>query len=465
MELKDYMLKLFYPQSIGIVEASSRRLWQIIGIKERNFQGELYLVSKNEPEIQGIKCYQDISELPDNIDLVIIAVNRTQLLELIKKCVEKKVRVLHIFSAGGAEFDTYGKDLEKDILEVLKNSGTRAIGLNCMGVYSTGGRIAYSPYFAKEPVGNVSFVSQSGDLTTRFVNTSNEHGVNFSQVASIGNSIDLRISHFLEYFSQDTNTEIIGAYFEGFSQFDTLEGRNLMRILKNNKKPALILKGGVSEQGKRSVNSHTGTIASNNHFWDAMFAQTGAIKIDSYEELVDSAIAFYHCKNLLPTINSVLLIIWSGGFGVLGVDQIIRLGIDVPEITSPVKEKMKSMISVGSVSNPLDLPWIGRREKFPEICKLAINEPYIGGVILETIAPLEFDDWHTIYFNNILKIAHYSKEAGKPFLLSLPYSNIVPREQEKDNFVKNNIPVFPSVERAAKAFFNLYLYNKKRVLF
>ncbi|MHA1232139.1 MAG: CoA-binding protein [Candidatus Helarchaeota archaeon] len=463
MELKDYMNKLFYPKSIAIIEASEKIPWYIRGIIERGFEGELYLVSK-EKKLFGIECYNDISELPDNIDFTIIVINKRRLLDIIKKCIQKNFQTLHIFSAGLGEYDDYGAEIEQKLHDLLKNSNTRAIGPNCMGIYSTGGKISYSPYFSTKICEKscVSFVSHSGDLTTRYVIKENEYGVNFSTVASIGNSVDLNFTDFINYFNENEKTEIIAGYFEGFSKYYKSEGRYLLKILKNLKKPALILRGGVSEQGKRAVSSHTGTIASDSKIWDSIFKQTPAIKINTYEELIDSTIAFYYCKNICPTVKSILLITWSGGKAVLGVDRIVKLGIDVPKIQEPTRSKLQSMISIGSILNPLDLPWIGRKEKFFEICKIAIDEPYIGGIIFETFAPLEFDKGYEIYYNNIIRIFKYANSVKKPFLISLPYFNVIQREKLKNKFVKDSVPIFPSIERAAKAFLNLYNYQKKQ---
>ncbi|MHA1310431.1 MAG: CoA-binding protein [Candidatus Helarchaeota archaeon] len=461
MKIKEYIDKLFHPKSIAIIEASTKIPWYIQGIIERNFEGNLYLVSKKEDNIFGIKCFKDISKIPDKIDLAIIAVNRNKLIDVIKKCIEKQFFNLHIFSAGLGEYDEKGIEIENEIYNLLKNSNTKAIGPNCMGIYSTEGRLSYSPYFSKEECKKrcVSFVSHSGDLTTRYVIRTNDYGVNFHNVASIGNSISLKFSDFISYFSEIDRADIIAGYFEGFSRFNELEGKILIDILKKNKKPILLLKGGTTSDGKRAVSSHTGTIASNSNLWNCIFKQSNAIKIETYEELIDSTIAFYFCKEYYPTVKSLLIITWSGGKAVLGVDRTINLGIKVPEIQEPTKTKMKSMISIGSISNPLDLPWIGRSEKFSEICKLAISELYIGGVIFETYAPRQFDERYEIYFQNILKIFNHCKNYKKPFLMSLPFANIKQREKLKEKFIKYSIPIFPSIERAAKAFLNLYHFK------
>ncbi len=461
LEPKDFMEKMFYPTSVALIEASSKREWQLLGLLNRGYPGNLYFVSKQEEEIFGITCQQDISELPDGIDHAIIAVNRKRLKEVIKACIEKKFHTLHIFSAGVAEFDDAGVEIERDIHDLLKQSSLRAIGPNCMGVYCPEGKISYSPIFS-ETSGPVAFVSQSGDITTQFVVMVNNHAVYFSKVASIGNSINLKIPDFIDYFNADDKTEIIAVYFEGFSRYDKQEGRALRKALLNNKKPLILLRGGRTDQGKRAVSSHTGTIATNNRIWDTLYKQTNALEVSSFEELIDSTIAFNYCKNLYPKVKSVLLIVWSGGKAVLSCDATFDLGITIPEIQEPTRSKLKQMISIGSVNNPLDLPWIGREDKYPEICNLAIAEEYIGGVILETGVWEKSDERFDKYFDNLLKIAEFTKQIGKPFLISLPHSHLVqPREKFKDKLLENRIPIFPTIVRAAKAFLNLYEFQRK----
>jgi acyl-CoA synthetase (NDP forming) len=461
LALKDIMEKLFYPRSIAVIEASSKREWQVLGITERNYEGKLYLVSKEEDTVFGIKCYKDVSDLPDRLDHAIISVNRNLLKETIEKCIEKKFATLHIFAAGGAEFDEKGEKIEHELYEIIKNSGSRTIGPNCMGIYSPEGKYAYMPNFAQK-VGNVALVSHSGDLTTQFIFMENNHGVYFSKAASIGNSIDLKITDFLEYFSADAQSEILCVYFEGFSRYAIADGRRLLKILRENRKPLIVLRGGQTDQGKKAVSSHTGTIASNNRIWEAIFKQTIALPVETFDEWIDAAIAFNYCKNLYPTRKSVVLMGWSGGKMVTSTDQIIQLGIEMPEIAAATQTKMKSLIKVGSVRNPIDLPWIGREEKYPEICRLAIEEPYIGGIINESGTWDKLDERFQKYFENLLKIFEYAKAVKKPFLLSLPYSNnYMQREEFKNMLTEQGIPVFPTIQRAAKAFLSLYEFQRK----
>ena len=134
MEQINYFEKLFYPKTIAFIGASNKRMWQVKGYVDRDFPGKFYIVSKGSEKIFDIECLKDVSELPDGIDLTIIAVNRDQLVNVVKQCINKNFATIHIFSAGTGEFDEEGKKIEDELYKMLKNSSTRAIGPNCMEI-------------------------------------------------------------------------------------------------------------------------------------------------------------------------------------------------------------------------------------------------------------------------------------------------------------------------------------------
>ncbi|MFW9882593.1 MAG: hypothetical protein ACFFG0_56750, partial [Candidatus Thorarchaeota archaeon] len=316
--------------------------------------------------------------------------------------------------------------------------------------------------------GNFALVSQSGDLTNRIVNSLNNRGVYFSYAASVGNSISLRSSDLIDYFNKDENTDVILSYMEGFSQFrkSEFEGRIFFESLKNNKKPLLLLKGGISELGKRAASSHTGSLASQNKIWNSMYKQTNAIPIKSYEELIDTAVLFRFCSNCEPKHNNILMITYSGGSSVLGVDSIARLNaeIDVPEIREPTYSKMKELITVGSIANPLDLPGLRDETVRFELFKLAINEDYISGVIQLNPGPrfmrrIPNEEALERFYADLMRYKELGDKLGKPFMLTFANSG---DKDYKKKLVELEIPAFSSFSRAAKAFSNLYRYKNSR---
>ncbi|MFW9874264.1 MAG: CoA-binding protein [Candidatus Thorarchaeota archaeon] len=461
MEQINYFEKLFYPKSIAFIGASNKRMWQVQGYIDRGFPGKFYIVSKGNEEIFGIKCLKNVSELPDRIDLAIIAVNRDQLVDVVKQCINKNYATIHIFSAGTGEFDEEGKKVEDKLYNMLKDSSTRAIGPNCMGLYSTGGHFAFNPSFKKDPVGNVVFISQSGDLTERFVQHLNYLGVNFSAAASIGNSISLNVTDLIEYFNKDNKTEIICAYFEGFSRYHHKEGRRLYNVLKNLNKPLLFLRSGKTVAGKRSAESHTGSLTTSDQIWDAVFSQTNAIQVRSFEELLDTTLAFYYFKDMIPDEKGILLITWSGGNATIATDLITQLGVPIPEFSPDTKTKLKKLIRFGGVVNPLDLPWKNFSDEYSKIAEIAIKEPSIGCVLAETYQPWDKNTLDN-YYENLIYLKNLCHNQKKPFFLSLPFTNYQNRENYKKKVIKMGIPIFPSFERAAKAFLNLYKYKEKQ---
>ncbi|MFX1428001.1 MAG: CoA-binding protein, partial [Promethearchaeota archaeon] len=219
---------LFNPRNVAIYRASEKLDYFLIGLKEQNFNPEkVYLINSSKDSLFGFKCFKSIADIPEKtIDLLILAVARDKINESLKQLInQKKIKTIHIFTAGMGESDDLGKEIEKEIMQILQNNGIRAIGPNCMGVYSPNGNLAYEPLLPTEP-GNISFVFQSGDLHSQTIRIgARRYNLRYSKGASVGNCVDLQISDFLEYYNQDEDTEIIGVYFEGFSKLHPHEGR------------------------------------------------------------------------------------------------------------------------------------------------------------------------------------------------------------------------------------------------
>jgi len=472
----DFYKKLFYPKTLAFIGANPRRVWHLNGYINRFPKDSLYIVSNYcddlkenfEELLQGVNLCSEISEIPDGIDHSVISVGRKRLLETIETCLDKKFYTIHVFSAGTGEFDEKGFEIESQLYKLFKNNeNSRLVGPNCMGIYSPRGKYSYSGGFS-EKAGNFALVSQSGDLTNRIVGSLNARGAYFSYAASVGNSISLRSSDLIDYYNKDDNTDVILSYMEGFSQFrkSEYEGRKLFESLKKNRKPLLLLKGGTSDLGKRAASSHTGSLASQDEIWNSIYKQTNAIPIESLEELLDTAVMFRFCSNCEPKHNSLLMITYSGGSSVLGVDAISRLnaGIDVPAIQEPTHSKMKELIRVGSISNPLDLPGLRDEEKRFKLFKLAVSEEYISGIIQLTSGPRFFGrsmskEEIEKYYANLRRSKETCNKLGKPFMVTIPNSN---DNDFRTKLIELEIPAFNSFSRAAKAFSNLYRYKNPK---
>lgn len=234
----------------------------------------------------------------------------------------------------------------------------------------------------------------------------------------------------------------------------------MYELLKKASKPIIFLRTGKTDAGKRSAESHTGSLTTSNQIWNAVFSQTKAIQVRSFEELIDTTLAFNHYRDLLPEEKGILLITWSGGNATISSDLITQLGATVPEFSTKTKMKLKKLIRFGGVVNPLDLPWKNFSDEYSKIAQIAIEEPYIGGVLAETYQPHDKSAWDN-YFENLLFLKNLCNKQRKPFFLSLPFTNYQDREEYRKKIIETGVPIFPSFERAAKAFLNLYDYKKK----
>lgn len=471
---------LFKPRNVAIFEAKEKLSYFVEGLKSQGFNiDNLYLITPLEESLFGVKCYRNIEEIPtDTIDLLIIAVKRDKLIKSLQEILTKKrVYFIHLFTAGTGEFDDVGIKIERKLKDILdKNPNTRAIGPNCMGVYCPSGHNAYLPLFPTEN-GNIGLIYHSGDLLTRTIMYGNSrYHLTFSKGVSVGNCVDLQITDFLEYFKNDDETEIIAIYFEGFSQYYNLEGKKLFNILKTLKKPVLFLRGGMTKRGQTAVLTHTGSLGTDEKIWDAIFKQTPLIEVESsLDEMVDflyifhsffkryQDLSFNQQIKFYPKSKNALVILWSGGLGIIDTDTLTKLGINLPIFDGKIKEELMEVypIKVGSLSNPLDLPWVSRSEKYVEVCKTAITEN-VDLVIMHTNAwGMRDRERFQSYYKNLKKIKEYIDSLNKILIMILAETPHQIRTEYYELLIKDGFIVYPDLRRAAKAFLALYEYGEK----
>lgn len=472
---------LFKPRTIAIYGASERSRHFVGGIKNQGFdQDNIYLINPKRDELFGLKVYKSMFEIPENeIDHLIITLGRDKLIPSLKDIFsQKKINTLHIFAGSLGEFDEEGLKIEKEIRNILNDEkiSTRVIGPNCMGVYAPG-YSAYLKTFPQEP-GNISLIFQSGDLHTRFIKFGDlRYNLRFSKCVSIGNTIDIQISDVLQYLNNEEDTDIIVVYFEGFSNYHPQEGRKLLNILKTMKKPVLFMRGGETERGQAAVLTHTGTLGTKQKIWDAVYKQSPIIKVpSSLDSLLDYTYLFYMYINrfkkqgkkieeiIYPKGKNSLVILWSGGFGIIATDVLIKLGLNVPNFDGEISEKLRRIypIKVGSLSNPLDMPYIEMREEYLEIIKAAISED-IDLIIMQTDTASNLQSKNRLgLYSNLKKIKDFTDSQNKVLILILYEYPDENRKKYYDMLTNDGFIVYPSISRAVEAYLTLYEYGKKR---
>lgn len=460
--------EIFNPKSVAIVGASSSMKFGsffLNSLKGFGFEGDLYPVNPKESEIMGFKSYPTVNDIPGDVDFVGISVPARYVPGVMKDCAQKGVKAVEIFSSGFSELDDNGNSLEKEIIKIAVEGGFRIIGPNCFGIYCPSSKMTLLPGydFSKES-GPVAFIGQSGGYSADLCVRAKGWGINFSKVISYGNACDLNETDFIEYFGCDPDTKIITAYIEG------VRGRHFVEVVRDvtKKKPVIIWKGGLTKSGARAVASHTGSLGGQEKLWKAVFKQTGAISVNSLEEIMDTTLAFLHIP--VDCGRNVTILGGGGGIGVAAADACERENLNLPLFSQDVQKKLRALLPpVGnSVKNPIDMGApIAPAGIFKQMMEIAGEDPDIDVIILD----------QSIHYmalmgagilKRLIKIASKIKESYKKPIIAVLRST--PTEVEmlktegewrktRDKYLAEGIPVYPTLERAASALNNVNSYG------
>ena len=349
---------VFHPSSIAVIGASSdsekeRKTGWVGRLVQFGYKGRIYPINPKVKEILGLKVYPVIGAVPDPIDYAIVAVPRHLVPDALKECVAKRVKSVHIFTAGFSEVGTEeGATLQRQLERIITTGDTRVIGPNCMGVYCPSGGLTFDIRFPKE-AGPIAFISQTGVGGRRLIHLATGRGLRFSKAVSYGNAIDLSVIDFLEDAILDPDVKLILLYVEGLTH-----GRRFFDLLRGctKTKPVVLLKAGLSESGSGAVASHTASLAGNRQVWGALFKQTGAIKVETLEEAVEEMVALQTLPHLKG--RRVGLVGRGGGIGVIATDMCEREGLKVPALMPETRNRLAKITPAdagSSIRNPVEI--------------------------------------------------------------------------------------------------------------
>ncbi|HVN71586.1 MAG TPA: CoA-binding protein, partial [Desulfomonilia bacterium] len=351
--------RLFYPESVAVVGASPHMgggklpYYQILQMA--GYRGRMYPVNPKYPEINGVKVYPSLDDIPEPVDLAIAGVPADKALETVKAAARKGIKFLHFFTSGFSEKGNLA--LEKAMLEAAGKGGTRIIGPNCIGIHCTESGITCDvPRTPFNGAGKVAFLGQSGGMTHNFMRMAHSRYVSLNKIVSYGNQIDLKVEDYLEYLAEDDAIKVIAAYIE-----DIKNSRRFMEALEKTteKKPVIILKGGITEEGAKAAASHTGAMSASHVIWTAAMKQSRCIEAVNFENLVD--LTMMSIAEKTPTGSRLGFLGAGGGTSVLFTDLSSLVGLSLPELSEDVQRHISSRISTvnTSTTNPVDLGFYG----------------------------------------------------------------------------------------------------------
>jgi Acyl-CoA synthetase (NDP forming) len=354
---------------------------------ESGFEGVVYPVNPSADVVQSVRAYPSIAEVPDDVDLAVIAVPAAAVLGVAGECADKGVPALVVISAGFAETGPDGAELQRRLVEICRAAGMRLVGPNCLGILNTAERAQLNVTFAPDtpPRGHVGFATQSGALGLALIDLASDRGLGVSSFASIGNRADITANDFLEYWEEDDDTLVALLYIESFS-----DSRRFSRIARRlgRQMPIVVVKSGRSAAGERATSSHTGALlAASDVTVDALFEQSGVIRTETLAELLDVASLLENQP--LPNGPRVGIITNAGGPGIMCADACEAGGLEVPDLPQEVRDELSELLPAeAGLHNPVDMIATATAEHYRGTIRTLSKWDEIDALIVIFIRPL-----------------------------------------------------------------------------
>ena len=338
------MEKFFTPKSVALVGASATpgKIGNSVldALGKQDYKGKVYPINPKQKKILGIKCYPSLESIKAKVDLVVVCIDLSACVPIMKTCAKKGIHSVVIVSGGGKELGGDRAAMEAEVKALSLKHKIRVIGPNCIGMFNAANRLDCAfqgqSRMVRSKLGNVAFFSQSGTMGISMLESADLFGL--SKMISFGNRSDVDEADMIWYAANDPQTKVIGLYVEGFG-----DGRKFIktakRVMKEKKKPIIIWKSGRSEAGAKQAASHTGSLGGDNAMIMGAFKQAGIISVDSYQELVGvlKAMAWQ------PPAKGNRVAMTSNGAGPMigGIDHLERLGLTIGKLTSKTRKKIK----------------------------------------------------------------------------------------------------------------------------
>jgi acyl-CoA synthetase (NDP forming) len=464
---------LFAPHSVAVIGASNTPGSWGYGIMRHllaSAKRKIYPVNPATPEVLGIATYGSVVDIPDSIDLAVIAVSAPRVPMVMRECVQKGVKAAVIVSGGFAETGEQGGKLEAEVVKIARQGGIRFIGPNTMGHANSSSQLSTLAWTWEMPPGPVALISQSGNYGHRIIHRGMISGIGFSKFVCTGNEADLRLEDYLEYLAQDENTRIITAYIEGLR-----EGRRFFQIAKETaiSKPVIVIKSGATKESAKAAKSHTATLAGSDAIYAAAFRQSGVLRVEEDDELCDVVTALLYQP--LPQGNRIGILTIGGGLGVVAAEACEKEGLEIAPLAPSTLKKLDAHLPPRwSHANPVDMAGISMAENtviFPSLWALMEDEN-VDAVLLQAPVGASTNRLSTMFDSEKLKAFRQAEESSlsllrqrvrqleKPVLMVRPAVEFATDPEVASLFSREEIPVYPSPRHAAKVLSHLAWYRR-----
>ena len=465
----DSLDAIFSPQSVAVIGASQTpgKVGHdiFVNILKGGYRGTLYPVNPSARSISSVRAYPTIADIPDSVDLAIIILPPQPALNAIKEAIDKGIKGLVIVSAGFREVGGEGLEIENTIIGLCREAGVRVVGPNCLGVINPLSNVRLNASFsARMPkAGNISFISQSGALCTAVLDFAADRDFGFSKFISIGNKADIDELDLLRYFHKDEDTEVIMIYLE-----ELRRGPEFIEAVKEitsgdmRPTPVLVIKSGRTTAGAQAAASHTGALAGTEGVYDAIFQQSGIIRVDSIDELFDFATAFAYknesslgkFRRKVPGGNRVAIVTNAGGPGIVATDMTVSSGLQLAKFHEETIEVLASHLpKTANLQNPVDVIGDAPMDRYEHALAAVIRDEGVDGSLV-ILTPQSMTD----VLGTAEAIVRIARRSPKPILCC--FMGIIDVSFGVKYLQEHGVPVFKFPENAAKTFGALYQYSR-----
>lgn len=432
---------IFEPSSIAVIGASNNvNKWggRILKNLLASFKGKVYPVNPKEETVLGETSYPSVLDIPDEIEMAIIAVPSRLVLSIVEECGKKGVKGLIVVSAGFGETGNEGKELEKRLVSIVNNYGMRMLGPNTLGIVNEPMGINASVIGRLPQPGQISFITQSGTLGLALAEWTIDMGLGICKIISTGNKANIDDVDLIEYLDSDPSTGVIAMYIEGINR-----GRAFIETARRIKKPIIAIKTGRSKKGAKAVFSHTGSIAGSDEIFSAAFRQAGILRVDNIDDVFDAALALSFQP--LPEGNNVAILSNGGGASIVAADECEKHSINITDLKEETHEQIKKVVpEYASVSNPIDTAAAVSYKIYRDIMQALLLDSNVDALIVIYA--------HTLMSNAIppaAAVIETKQIAQKPIITC--WMGGAGTEEGTELLKKGRMPNYSVPERAVKA--------------
>ena len=382
------------PRAVAVVGVSRRGdgvgAALLANLQRAEFTGRLYPIHPHAAEINGLSAFPRVSAVGAPVDLALIAVPAAAVEEVVADCASAGVRGVVVISSGFAEASAAGREAEQRLRALVRASGMRLVGPNCMGLLNTDPAIALNATFTTPVLplaGNIGMLSQSGALGLAMLDYVQTLHVGLSTFVSVGNRADVSSNDVLAYWADDPRTSVIVLYLESFGN-----PRRFARMAPDvaQRKPIIAVKSGRSAAGSRAAASHSAALATSDTAVEALFEQAGVIRANTLQELFDVAVLL--STQPMPPGPRVGVVTNAGGPGILLADTGETHGLVLPELTPETQAALRTVLPPqAGVANPVDMIAAATPAQYARTIELVGADATIDALVVIYIPPLVTD--------------------------------------------------------------------------